>query len=408
MMEQRTDAELVTLVRAGKREAFSLLIERYQPMVKRIATGMISNEEIVRELVQEAILQAYLSLTNLRDATRFKSWLYGITLNICRSYLQDQKTNVLSLEAIMGGIHHERLFLDDNIVDPQRVAEEHELHQLVFQAVQCLSAKEREATMLFYYEQLTLQEIAALLAVSVVAIKGRLHRARKQLREQLAILYTETSSNNNANQKPKAQRRTNMQQVTIDAVRSHPTTGQYLVILKDAAEHNIVIWIGKAEAMTIAEGLNEISPQRPMAAHLMANVFKATGIQLAEVRIATLKHEIFYAIIKVRHNGTEHEIDARPSDALSLAVLLNAPIFVSTEIIEYVSNATTGRATIPLTEYTDVGREAILQAREDTTTELQKLIASLGQSAAHAEKEEREKAKQQLIAEWKEERKKQQ
>src|SRR5579859_5503417 len=158
MMEQRTDAELVALVRAGKRDAFGVLVERYQLMVKRIATGMIANKEIAQELVQEAILQAYLSLANLRDATRFKSWLYGITLNICRSHLQDQKTNVLSLEAIMGGIHHERFFISDDIVDPQRVAEEHELHQLVFQAVQCLSVKEREATMLFYYEQLTLQE----------------------------------------------------------------------------------------------------------------------------------------------------------------------------------------------------------------------------------------------------------
>ena len=197
-----------------------------------------------------------------------------------------------------------------------------------------------------------------------------------------------------------------MQQVTIDSVRSHPATGQYIVILKDAAEHHIVIWIGKAEAMTIAEGLNEISPQRPMATHLMANVFKATGIQLAEVDIATLKNEVFYAIIKVSHNGTEHEIDARPSDALSLAVLLNTPIFVSTEVIEHVSNATTGRTTLPIAEYADVGREAILQAREEYATELQKLIASFSQSAAQAEKEEREKAKQEMITEWKEERKK--
>lgn len=402
-MEQRTDAELVALARTGKREAFGFLVERYQPMVGRIIMGMIANQEIARELAQEAMLQAFLSLDNLRDATRFKNWLYGITLNTCRRHLQDQKTNVLSLEAIIGGIHHpEQLFPLDDIIDPQRVAEEHELHQVVYQAIQCLSPKDREATLLFYYEQLTLQEIAALLAVSVVAIKGRLHRARKQLRVHLSTLYTDINSSQNSQQQKRSK---HMQQVTIEAVRSHPDTDQHIVVLKDATERHVVIWIGKAEAMTIAEGLHGLSPQRPMTAHLMANVFKATGIQLAEARIETLKDEIFYAILKLRHNGKDYEIDARPSDALSLAVLLNCPIYVAEEVIERCSNTATERWTLPLTEYSEIGSEAVLQAREERTAELQKLIASFGQIEAHKGKEEREQAKQQMIAEWKEERK---
>jgi hypothetical protein len=65
---------------------------------------MITDEWVAHELAQEAILQAYLSLNHLRDATRFKSWLYGITLNICRSYLHDRKMDILSLETIMGGV----------------------------------------------------------------------------------------------------------------------------------------------------------------------------------------------------------------------------------------------------------------------------------------------------------------
>src|SRR5215471_6623437 len=130
-MKQITDAELVAKVRLGDKEAFGKLVERYQQMVGHIAKKMIGDEWIARELAQEAILQAYLSLGNLKDASRFKSWLYGITLNICRSYLHDQKIDLLSLETIMGGDHSYITTASDIAIDPQTIAEAHDLHRLV-------------------------------------------------------------------------------------------------------------------------------------------------------------------------------------------------------------------------------------------------------------------------------------
>jgi RNA polymerase sigma factor (sigma-70 family) len=190
-MDQKTDAELIAKVRLGDKDAFRLLVERYQQMVGHIAKKMVADEWVAHELAQEAILQAYLSLNHLRDASRFKSWLYGITLNICRSYLHDQKMDMLSLETIMGGVRSDIIINFDNTVDPQTIAEAHELHRLVLSAIDELSSKDKEATLLFYYEQLTLQEIAALSGVSVGAIKGRLHRARKQLQIERIELHTE-------------------------------------------------------------------------------------------------------------------------------------------------------------------------------------------------------------------------
>ena len=96
-MTNNTDTELVALARTGDKDAFGQLIERHQQMVRRIALGLVADEEIARELAQEAILQAYLSLDHLRDNTRFKSWLYSIALNVCRGYIRDQKTNPFSL-----------------------------------------------------------------------------------------------------------------------------------------------------------------------------------------------------------------------------------------------------------------------------------------------------------------------
>lgn len=181
-MQQKTDGELTALARSGDKQAFGELLERYQAMAIRIARGMVGQEEIARELVQEAFLAAYLSLHQLRDETSFKNWLYSIVLNICRSYLRDQKGRTFSLEALLGGVYFDVVALSDAYIDPQDAAEEHELRQLVLNAVHALTPKERAVTLLFYYEQLSIPEIATLLEISESAVKSRLFQARKRLR----------------------------------------------------------------------------------------------------------------------------------------------------------------------------------------------------------------------------------
>lgn len=110
-MEKRADAELVARARAGDRAAFDALVDRYQSMAERVALGVVANAETARELAQEAILQAYLSLRHLREAARFSSWLHGIVLNVCRSYLREQKAELLSWEELTGGLRGEPAYL---------------------------------------------------------------------------------------------------------------------------------------------------------------------------------------------------------------------------------------------------------------------------------------------------------
>jgi len=399
-MDHLTDAELVARVREGDKDAFGYLVERYQQMVERIARKMIADDWIAHELAQESILQAYLSLHHLRDASRFKSWLYGITLNICRSHLHDQRRDILSLETILGGLRNDIANSLDDTVDPQAIAEEHDLHSLVLQAIDDLSSKDKEATLLFYYEQLTLQEIAALLDVPVGTIKGRLHRARKQLQERLSTEYAPGRS--------KRQRRMRMRQVTIDAVREHPDTRQSFVILKDEHDTRLVIWIGKAEALTIAAGLTEVSPPRPMTAHLMASLFDVTGIKLKEVRIEACKDDIFYAVITIAHGNGEHDLDARPSDALALAVLMERPMYVADTLMERFEPAISCEEVGHFTEFREINRDVVLNEHREQRENLLQFFASLTRSNLESElqrdKEEREKTKQEKIASWKEER----
>ncbi len=337
-MTNKADSELVALARSGDKDAFSQLIERYQQMVRRIALGMVAHEEIARELAQEALLQAYLSLDHLRDISRFKSWLYGIVLNVCRSYIRDQKVNPYSLEAMMGGMYRDLLYYPSPVIDPEEIAEQRELHTIVLQAVQGLSPKDRAATLLFYYEQLSMREIAAILGVSLTAVKGRLHRAREQLRERLLPVYAGTEHKSTT-----AERNEIMPQVKVATVLENAESKQHVIVLLDEAGQRVLnIWVGASEAMLIAMGHTEIAPTRPMGIHLMISLLRAAGMQLEEARIETLKDEVFYAAAKFRNGTAVYELDARPSDVIALAVLMDRPIYAAEEVL--------ARAGIPLPE----------------------------------------------------------
>src|SRR6266699_3727649 len=149
-MRENTDTELLAAARDGNKDAFGYLVERYQPMSERIAQRMVGNAHVAQELAQEAVLQAYLSLDRLRNDRRFASWLYGITLNVCRAYLRSQKIDVRSLEALIGGMLIDPLLLSEGVIDPLALAEEHEVAQVILHPVNALSPAEREAALLFY------------------------------------------------------------------------------------------------------------------------------------------------------------------------------------------------------------------------------------------------------------------
>jgi RNA polymerase sigma-70 factor, ECF subfamily len=187
-VSEQSDLELVSLSQQGNKAAFSQLVLRYQPMMQRLATRVLYNRDLAQELVQEAMLQAYLSLEKLNDRTRFKSWLYGIVLNVCRNDLRRRKVMCFSIETMVGNWLDEPLAIAANSPDPQLVAEQEELQTALLEAVDTLSPKNRSAILLFYHQQCSLQEVANRLNISVSAVKGRLHKSRHQLREQLSLL----------------------------------------------------------------------------------------------------------------------------------------------------------------------------------------------------------------------------
>ena len=120
-----------------------------------------------------------------------------------------------------------------------------------------------------------------------------------------------------------------------DQGRSHEF---HVVVLQDeAGQRALPIWVGHFEGQSIAIGLSEFSPYattRPMTFNFFASLLQALNAQVEEVRIEMLKETTFYAIVKIRRGKTVSEVDARPSDALALAVRTGSPIFVAEDVFK--------------------------------------------------------------------------
>lgn len=309
-------------------------------MALHLALRMVRQQEVAEELVQEAMLEAYLSLSSLRQLTSFSAWLYGIVLNVCRSYLRAHQVETLSLEAMTGGLLFDALPFASGEPDPYRVVEARELQQLVLQAVDALSPRNRAATLLFYYEQLSVREIALLLGISVTAVKGRLHKSRQQLRHQLAVLgspYQEV----NATRRESAMATETITEsvpekirVTVADVVVNQESGHYSVVLLDEANRRILpFWCGPFEGAAIAMRQLERPTPRPMTHAFLANMLTTLHVALEEVQIVAIREITFYAIVKLRLEDAVYEVDARPSDAIALALQMQAPIYVAAEVM---------------------------------------------------------------------------
>ena len=182
-MKTQDDAELVREVLAGRREAFTTLVHRYQDFAYGVAIGILSDFDLARDVVQEAFLSAYCDLGKLRDPDRFAGWLYGIVRHMSlRARRELENVRAVAEELVLTGETVARP------PSPDQAVEEDEKRELVQQALQGLSEKSREAVSLYYVDGMSYADIAGLLDVTETAVQGRLQRARAKLREELAMV----------------------------------------------------------------------------------------------------------------------------------------------------------------------------------------------------------------------------
>ena len=124
-------------------------------------------------------------------------------------------------------------------------------------------------------------------------------------------------------------------EMVVESVRVHMLSSRHVVILKQAdRDRYLPIWIGPWEASAIAMRLQGLAPERPLTHDLFATVLADLGARVDRVLISALADETFHARLVLVQPDARHEIDARPSDAIALAVRLGAPIYAAEDVLD--------------------------------------------------------------------------
>jgi bifunctional DNase/RNase len=146
-----------------------------------------------------------------------------------------------------------------------------------------------------------------------------------------------------------------MIRVTVDSIRVSLLTQHRVVVLREAdSRRYLPIWIGAFEADAIALALQGYEPQRPMTHDLLKTVFTELGATITHILISDIDDSTFFARIVIEQNGSTREIDARPSDAIALAVRTDIPIYVSPHVFERAG--TTSEDAEPASSYEEPNR----------------------------------------------------
>lgn len=127
----------------------------------------------------------------------------------------------------------------------------------------------------------------------------------------------------------------NMIEVVIDSIRVSLMSQQRVVILRELnSERYLPIMVGVYEAEHLTLALQDVEVSRPLTYDLFVNILDSLDAQIVHVEVISLKDETYFGNIVISINGTLHNIDSRPSDAMNLAVRLQVPIFVSDVVLE--------------------------------------------------------------------------
>jgi bifunctional DNase/RNase len=133
---------------------------------------------------------------------------------------------------------------------------------------------------------------------------------------------------------------TRLVEMVIESVRVHMLSNRHVVILKDpVGDRYLPIWIGAWEASAIAMRLQGLTAERPLTHDLFAASLERLGVRVVRVVISELADETYHARLHLERDGTEVEIDSRPSDALALAVRAEANIFADESVLEQAALA---------------------------------------------------------------------
>ena len=183
------DAELAALAAGADTGAFEILMRRYNQLLFRTARSILKSDEETQDAVQEAYLSAWRSLASFRSDAKLSTWLVRIVINEALGRVRKRSgSNVVSLDIVAGGLlpEPEDAMEADYDEQPDRVAGRAEIRRLMEARIDALPEAFRTVFMLRAVQEMSVEEVAAVLRIPEATVRTRFFRARSLLRESLS------------------------------------------------------------------------------------------------------------------------------------------------------------------------------------------------------------------------------
>ncbi|OEF27778.1 RNA polymerase sigma factor RpoE [Vibrio rumoiensis] len=189
MSEQLTDQVLIERVQSGDKQAFNLLVIKYQNKVCSLISRYIKNSGDVPDVAQEAFIKAYRAIPNFRGESAFYTWLYRIAVNTAKNHIvaQSRRPPASDVDAEDAEYYESGSALKE-ISNPENLTLSEELKQVVFQAIEALPEDLKTAMTLRELEGLSYEEIAEVMDCPVGTVRSRIFRARDAVEKKIRPL----------------------------------------------------------------------------------------------------------------------------------------------------------------------------------------------------------------------------
>lgn len=173
-----TDQEktIINKINDGDTQAFAILVDRYKDLVFTLAIRMLKNREEAEEVAQDTFIKVFTALPKFKGDSKLSTWIYKVAYNTCLDRIRKNKRGVDEV-GIDSFIEHQ-IKTVDNALD---ALEEKEQQQIIQHCLQQLASKDSFLLTLFYFEELSLEEISQIVNMEPNTVKVNVHRARKRL-----------------------------------------------------------------------------------------------------------------------------------------------------------------------------------------------------------------------------------
>jgi len=181
-----SDEILVAKCQQGDKQAFELLIKKYQRRIFHLIYRIAQDPAVVEPLAQEVFLKAYRSIDSFRGSSRFYTWLYRIAVNTSLSHIKKESTGENRERTVDYDLHASNLSIDSmKVEDPEELLMRKEFFKHLLASLRSLPEELQTAVVLREFNGLNYEEIAEVMQIPLGTVRSRIFRARSRLREMM-------------------------------------------------------------------------------------------------------------------------------------------------------------------------------------------------------------------------------